>query len=97
MEVAKGVVYPKEVEIVDNVPICPGFVAVRIDMVHEDFMELELEVQPDDLTRTLRDTQQYTKVHWRRSLIIVESAASWTPPPSPTVMDHPKYYMTRSR
>jgi len=56
MEVAKGVVYPKEVEIVDNVPICPGFVAVRIDMVHEDFMELELEVQPDDLTRTLRDT-----------------------------------------
>ena len=66
MEVAKGTVYPNVTTIYDSVPVGPDFAVVRIDVVHENSMDVQLEVQPDDLTRTLRDSQ-YTQLQWRRT------------------------------
>ena len=59
-----------------------GFAAVRIDTVHENMMEAHLEVPTDDDNPTLR-LAQYTKVQWRRSLILTESATPPPPPPPP--------------
>ena len=46
-------------------------------------MNIEMEVEPDDLTKTLRDTQ-YRRFQWRRTGIVIESqATSFAPPPLP--------------
>lgn len=85
VEVGTGVVYPQDLFINEEVPIREGFAAVRIDIVHENMMDAQLEVPTDDDKKTLR-LAQYTKVQWRRSLILTEStpsSATPTPPPPP--------------
>jgi hypothetical protein len=55
MEVRKGIVYPRMYTL-DNVPIdSVSFAVVKVDMVHENAKNLNLEVAPDDTSLTLRD------------------------------------------
>jgi hypothetical protein len=55
MEVGKGIVYPRMYTL-DNVLIDSViFVVVKLDMVHENMKNLNLEVAHDDTTLTLRD------------------------------------------
>jgi hypothetical protein len=55
MEVGKGIIYPRMYTL-DDVPIdSVSFVVVKVDMVHENAKNLNLEVAPNDTTLTLRD------------------------------------------
>jgi hypothetical protein len=55
MEVGKGIIYTRMYTI-DDVPIdSVSFAVVKVDMVHENAKNLNLEVAPDDTTLTLRD------------------------------------------
>jgi hypothetical protein len=74
MEVGKGIVYPKMYTL-DDVPInSVSFDVVKVDMVHENVKNLNLEVAPDDTTLTLWDTVT-KRVQWRRTSIDVDLAA----------------------
>jgi hypothetical protein len=74
MEVWKGIVYPRMYTL-DDVPIdSVSFVVVKVDMVHENAKNLNLEVAPDDTTLTLRDALT-RRVLWRRTSIDVDPAA----------------------
>jgi hypothetical protein len=53
MEVRKGIVYPRMYTL-DDVPIdSVSFAVVKVDMVHENAKNLNLEVAPNDTTLTL--------------------------------------------
>jgi hypothetical protein len=55
MEVGKGIVYPR-MNSLDDIPIdSVSFAVVKVDMMHENAKNLNLEVAPDDTTLTLRD------------------------------------------
>jgi hypothetical protein len=55
MEIEKGIVYPR-MYILDDVSIdSVSFAVVKVDMVHENVKNLNLEVAPDDMILTLRD------------------------------------------
>jgi hypothetical protein len=55
MEVRKGVIYPRMYTL-DNTSInSVSFAMVKVDMVHENMKNLNLEVAPDDTTLTLWD------------------------------------------
>jgi hypothetical protein len=74
MEVGKGIIYPR-MYILDDVPIdSVSFVVVKVDMVHENVKNLNLEVAPDDTTLTLRDAVT-RRVQWRKISIDVGSTA----------------------
>jgi hypothetical protein len=74
MEVGKGIVYPRMYTL-DDVPIdSVSFVVVKMDMVHKNAKNLNLEVAPDDTTLTLRDAVT-RRVRWRRTSIDVDPAA----------------------
>ncbi len=81
MEVGKGIVY-LGMYTLDDVPIdSVRFVVVKMDMVHENVKNLNLEVPPDDTTLTLWDAVT-RRVQWRRTSIDVDPAtisASTTP------------------
>jgi hypothetical protein len=66
----------------DDVPIDNvSFAVVKVDMVHENVKNLNLEVAPDDTTLTLRDAVT-RRVQWRRTSIDVDPttiSASTTP------------------
>jgi hypothetical protein len=69
----------------DDVPIdSVSFAVVKVDMVHENVKNLNLEVAPDDMTLTLWDAVT-ERVQWRRTSIDVDPAtilASTTLSPS---------------
>jgi hypothetical protein len=74
MEVGKGIVYPRMYTL-DDIPIDSGsFVVVKVDMVHENVKNLNLEVAPDDTALTLWDAVA-RRVQWRRTSIVVDLAA----------------------
>jgi hypothetical protein len=74
MKVKKGIVYPRMYTL-DNIPIdSVSFVVVKVDMVHENAKNLNLEVPPDDMTLTLRDAGT-RRVQWRRTSIDVDPTA----------------------
>jgi hypothetical protein len=74
MEVGKGIVYPRMYTL-DDVPIdSVRFAVVKVDMVHENANNLNLEVAPDDMILTLWDAVT-RRVHWRRTSIDVDPAA----------------------
>jgi hypothetical protein len=74
MEVGKGIIYPRMYTL-DDVPIdSVSFAVVKVDMVHENVKNLNLEVAPDDTTLTLRDVVT-RRVQWRRTFIYVDPAA----------------------
>jgi hypothetical protein len=81
MEVRKGIVYSRMYTL-DDVPIdSVSFVVVKVDMVHENVKNLNLEVPPDDTALTPQDAVT-RRVQWRRTSIDVDPAtilASTTP------------------
>jgi hypothetical protein len=53
MEVGKGIIYPRMYTL-DDVPIdSVSFAVVKVDMVHENAKNLNLDVAPNDTTLTL--------------------------------------------
>jgi hypothetical protein len=80
MEVGKGIVYPRMYTL-DDVPIDNvSFAMVKVDMVHENVKNLNLEVAPDDTTLTLWDAMT-RRVQWRTSIDVdpARISASTTP------------------
>jgi hypothetical protein len=73
MEVGKGIVYPRMYTLDDVLIESVSFVVVKVDMVHENMKNLNLEVPPDDMTLTLRDAVT-RRVQWRRTSIDVDPA-----------------------
>jgi hypothetical protein len=71
MEVGKGIIYPRMYTLddvsIDNV----SFNVFKVDMVHENMKNLNLEVAPDDMTLTLWDAVT-RRVQWRRTSIDVD-------------------------
>jgi hypothetical protein len=68
------IIYPTMYTL-DDVPInSVSFVVVKVDMVHENAKNLNLEVAPDDTTLTLQDAVT-RRVQWRRTSIDVDPAA----------------------
>jgi hypothetical protein len=73
MKVEKGIVYPRMYTL-DDVPInSVSFDVVKMDIVHKNTNNLNLEVAPDDTTLTLWDAVT-RRVQWRRTSINVEPA-----------------------
>jgi hypothetical protein len=71
MQVGKGIIYSRMYTL-DDVPIdSVSFVVVKVDMVHENVKNLNLEVPPDDTTLTLWDAVT-RRVQWRRTSIDVD-------------------------
>jgi hypothetical protein len=55
MEVGRGLVYPRQI-MLDDVQIdASSYAVVRVDMVHENWTDLKLEVPTDDMTLTMQD------------------------------------------
>jgi hypothetical protein len=74
MEAEKGIVYPRMYTL-DDVPIdSVSFAVVKVDMIHENVKNLNLEVPPDDMTLTLWGAVT-RRVQWRRTSIDVGPAA----------------------
>jgi hypothetical protein len=74
MEVGKGIIYPRMYTL-DDIPIdSVSFAVVKVDMVHENAKNLNLEVPPDDTTLTLRDVVT-RRVQWMTTSIDVDPAA----------------------
>jgi hypothetical protein len=81
MEVGKGIIYPRMYTL-DDVPIdSVSFAVVKVDMVHENAKNLNLEVAPDDTTLTMRDAVIRRVQCWRTSIDVDPAAilASTTP------------------
>jgi hypothetical protein len=74
MEVGKCIVYPKMYTLDDVLINSVSFAVVKVDMVHENAKNLNLEVAPDDTTLTLWDAVT-RRVQWRRTSIDVDPAA----------------------
>jgi hypothetical protein len=55
MEVGKGIVYPRMYTLDDVSIDSISFAVVKVDMVHENAKNSNLEVAPDDTTLTLQD------------------------------------------
>jgi hypothetical protein len=64
MEVGKGIVYPRMCTLDDASINNVSFAVVKVDMVHENAKNLNLEVPPDDTTLTLQDVVT-RRVQWR--------------------------------
>jgi hypothetical protein len=74
MEVRKGIIYPRMYTL-DDVPIdSVSFAVVKVDMVHQNAKNLNLDVAPNDTTLTLRDVVT-RRVQWRRTSIDVGPVA----------------------
>jgi hypothetical protein len=66
MEVRKCIIYLRMYTL-DDIPIdSVSFAVVKVDMVHENVKNLNLEVAPDDTTLTLQDAVT-RRVQWRRT------------------------------
>jgi hypothetical protein len=81
MEVGKSIIYPRMYTLNDVPNDSVSFAVVKVDMVHENAKNLNLEVPPDDMTLTPRDVVT-RMVQWRRTSIDVDPAviaASTTP------------------
>jgi hypothetical protein len=74
MEVRKGIVYPRMYTLDDVLIDSVSFAVVKVDMVHENAKNWNLEVPPDDTTLTLWDALT-RRVQWRRTSIDVDLAA----------------------
>jgi hypothetical protein len=73
MEVGKGIVYPRMYTLNDALIDSVSFIVVKVDMVHENTKNLNLEVSPDDTTLTLQNAVT-RRVQWRRTSIDVDPA-----------------------
>jgi hypothetical protein len=81
MEDRKGIIYPRMYTL-DDVPIDNvSFAVVKVDMVHDNAKNLNLELPPDDTTLTLRDAVT-RRVQWRTSIDVDSVAISALTTPS---------------
>jgi hypothetical protein len=83
LEVERGLVYPCQT-MLDDVQIDTSFYAVvKVDIVHDNLKDLNLEVPPDDTTQTMQDAVT-RRVQWRRTSIDVHpsTVASTSTTPS---------------
>jgi hypothetical protein len=55
MEVERGLVYPRQTMLDDDLVNTSSYVVVKVDMVHENSKDLKLEVSSDDTTLTSID------------------------------------------
>jgi hypothetical protein len=77
MKVGRGLVYPRQA-MLDNVQIdASSYAVVKVDMVHENSKDLNLEVPLDDTTLTLRDAVN-RRVQWRWTSIDVDPSVAAT-------------------
>jgi hypothetical protein len=74
MEVRKDIFYPRIYTLDDVLIDSVSFAVVKVDMVHENAKNLNLEVAPDDTTLTLWD-EVTRRVQWRKTSIDVDPAA----------------------
>jgi hypothetical protein len=75
MEVERGLVYPCQT-MRDDVQIdASSYVAVKVDMMHENSKDLKLELPPDNTMLTMWDAVT-TRVLWRRTSIDVDPSAA---------------------
>jgi hypothetical protein len=81
MEVGKGIVYPRMYTFDDVLIDSVSFAMVKVDMVHENMNNLNLEVPPNDTTLTLRDAV-IRRVEWRTSINVDPVAISSSTTPS---------------
>jgi hypothetical protein len=81
MEVGKGIIYLRMYTL-DDVPVDSiSFIMVKVDMMHENAKNLNLEVAPDDTTLTLWDAVT-RRVQWRTSIDVDLAAISTSTTPS---------------
>jgi hypothetical protein len=83
MEVRRGLVYPHQI-MLNNVQIdTSSYAVVKVDMVHDNSKDLELEMPLDDTTLTMWDAVT-RRVHWRWTSIDIDplAAASTSTTPS---------------
>jgi hypothetical protein len=81
MEVGKGIIYPRMYTLDDVLIDSVSFAVVKVDMVHENVKNLNLEVAPDDTTLTLWDAVT-RRVQWRTSIDVNPAAISASTTPS---------------
>jgi hypothetical protein len=74
MEVGRGLVYPRQTMHGDVEIHTSSYDVVKVDMVHKNSKDLKLEVTPDDMTLTMRDTIT-RRVQWRQTSIDVDTSA----------------------
>jgi hypothetical protein len=55
MDVGRGLVYPCQTMLDDLQIYTSSYAMVKVDMVHENLKDLNLELPPDDITLTMRD------------------------------------------
>jgi hypothetical protein len=85
MEVERGLVYPCQT-ILDDVQIyTSSYAVVKVDMVHDNSKGLKLEVPPDDTPLTMWDVVA-RRVQWRRTSIVIDTAAAASMLMSPASM-----------
>jgi hypothetical protein len=60
MEVERGLVYPRQTMLDDDLVNTSSYVVVKVDMVHENSKDLKLEVSSDDTTLTSIDVDPST-------------------------------------
>jgi hypothetical protein len=77
IEVGKGIIYPRIYTLDDILINSVSFVVVKVDMVHENMKNLNLEVPPDNTTLTLQDAVT-RRVQWRRTSIDVDPSSNFS-------------------
>jgi hypothetical protein len=55
MDVGRGLVYPCQTMLDDLQIYTSSYAMVKVDMVHENSKDLNLELPPDDITLTMQD------------------------------------------
>jgi hypothetical protein len=55
MDVGRGLVYPCQTMLHDLQIYTSSYAMVKVDMVHENSKDLNLELPPDDITLTMQD------------------------------------------
>ncbi|TVU23838.1 hypothetical protein EJB05_26221, partial [Eragrostis curvula] len=79
IKVGRGQVHPKQ-DVIHCAKVREGYVVVRVDYVHADFVNELLEVAPNDEITTLGEAPQQ-RIQWRRTSIVLR----------PLPFDHPSY------
>jgi hypothetical protein len=81
MEVRKCIIYPRMYTLDDVQIDSVSFVVVKVDMMHENVKNLNLEVAPDDTTLTVWDAAT-RRVQWRTTIDVDPAAISVSTTPS---------------
>jgi hypothetical protein len=75
LEVGRGLVYPCQT-ILDDIQIdTSSYVVAEVDMVHDNSIDLKLEVPLDDMTLTMQDAVT-RRVQWRWTSIDIDSSVA---------------------